>query len=377
MFLPWLTCTNSHRTPPREYSLRCRSNAFITTWTRPARTQGYASTVCWTDNRISLFFCARFANGNLRLSGHEHAADLDELNIIRRFTGKVSPNALDGMRRYVVRQRKLPTLHVQRPSGTHVIALSKYAHSNIGTITLTANGTSLRLKIDTGSSGITLDATWARKLGVRMINRSTTGRGPVSHNIHARHGVLDQVSLGGITVKNAPVIVIPGRHRLIGMDILRHLGAFRLGKHEFTVYGPNAKRPVCRQPMLVGSDVWGHKIHVVTALSVNGTLHTVLVDSGTSFYFSGSRAAMHELKSGRNGRLAIHDMGSGKHHTRVNRATAVITVAGQPIRIAMPIFKDVRLPWNYIIGSGALRDMDFYFDFDNHHVCMLVHDHLY
>jgi hypothetical protein len=45
--------------------------------------------------------------------------------------------------------------------------------------------------------------------------------------------------------------------------------------------------------------------------------------------------------------------------------------------VTFAVFKDADLPWDYILGAGALDDMDFYFDFDHRHTCLLLHDHLY
>lgn len=323
------------------------------------------------------FFCARFANGNLRLAGKVHAADLGERSIAKRFAGKVPGPKLDALRHYAGHHAKMPPLQVRRPSETFVIPLGRKPHTGMSTLEIEANGTTLPLIVDTGSGDITVDAKWARKLGVHMTGSSGTTNGLLAHGIHVRHGILDKLSFAGVTMRHVPVTVVPGKQRLIGIDILRHLGAFRLGKDKITVYGNQAGRPDCRQPMLVGSDLWGHHVHLLKALKIDGTLRTLLVDSGASFFLSASQAAMDELDVGRNARIALKDMGARKHHTRINVATVVVDIAGQPFRVSMPVFKDARLPWNYIIGSGALRDMDFYFDFEGRHTCMLLHDDLH
>lgn len=323
------------------------------------------------------FFCARFANGNLRLSGQEHAADLAELDIAKRFAGKVPRFELDAMRRYVESRRNAPPLQVHRPPGTFVIPLGHKLRTDMGTIEITANGATLPLIVDTGSSNISMDAKWARRLGVRMTGKSGTTNGMLSHGIPVRHGILDKLSFAGVTMEHVPINVVPGKQRLIGIDLLRRLGIFRLGKDKITVYASHDKLPLCRQPMLIGSDLWGNHVRLLTALRMDGRLRTFLVDSGDSFFLSASQAAMDELNIGRNQRIPINDMGPRKHHTRINMATVDVDIAGQPFRIAMPVFKDAHTSWNYIIGSGALRDMDFYFDFKHHHTCMLLHDNLH
>lgn len=327
------------------------------------------------DSRPDIaLFCADIANGDMRLSGHAHAADLDERDIVRRFAGRVPRARLDAMRRYVASRRKIPPMQVHKPAGTFVIPLGRWPRSDMGTIKVEANGAELPLIVDTGSSGITLDAKWARELGVRMTGNAGTVGGVISRGIPVRHGILDRISFAGVTMRHVPVIVVPGRQRLIGIDILRRLGVFRLGRDGITVYGEHAERPACRQPMLIGSNVWGTDMHLLTALPIDGNLRTVLVDSGTSFFLAASRNAMDELGSGHNDRLLLHGMGPHGHHARVNRAHVTVVVGHQPFRVDMPVFKDARLPWNYIVGSGALRYMDFYFDFERHHTCLLPHD---
>lgn len=320
------------------------------------------------------YFCALFANGNLRLSSGEAAADRDERDIARRFADKVSRAKLRAIDRYLAYREKVPPLEVARPSGTFEIPLGSTLHTHMPTIEVKANGVTLPLIVDTGSSYITLDAKWAHKMGVHMTGRSGTGRGLLSHGIDIRYGTLDTLTFAGVTMQHVPVTVVPGRHRLIGIDVLRHLGTFRLARDKITVYGRDSVRPACRQPMLIGSDIRGRNIRLLTSIMIDGDLRTVLVDSGFGTFLSATRGAMDELQSGHNTRAVVHGAGARKHHARTNRATAQVVIAKHPFTVTFPVFKDARIPWDYVLGSGALRYMDFYFDFENAHTCMLVHD---
>lgn len=322
------------------------------------------------------FFCARFANGNLRIGKGSRVADAAEPGIARRFAGHAPSSVLDELRKYAAAHQDWPSLDVQRPSTAFSVPLTEPASTRLGAIEIESHGEKARLLVDTGSGIITLDAGTAHRLGVRMLQATGSAHGLLAKHVPAQFGVLDRLSFAGVTIRNAPVAILPGRHRLIGLDILRRLGAFRLSRQRIEVYGSD-DRPACQQPMLIASDVWGHNVRVVAALPVNGVLRTVLIDSGVSFYLSGSQAVVDQLSSGRNSRIALHDMGSRVHHTRVNQAVATIVVSGQPIEVTFPVFKDASLPWDYVLGNGALRDMDFYFDFDNHHTCLLLHDDLH
>lgn len=321
------------------------------------------------------FFCARFANGNLRIDKGSRAADAAEVAIAQRFAGHAPSPVLDELRQYAAAHEDWPSMDMQRPSTAFSIPLVTPASTRLGAIEVESHGEKARLLVDTGSGIITLDAGTARRLGVRMLQVTGSANGLLARHVPAQFGVLDRLSFAGVTIRNAPVHVLPGRHRLIGIDILRRLGAFRLGRQRIEVYGSD-DRPACRQPMLIASDVWGHDVRVVAALPVNDVLRTVLIDSGVSFYLSGSQAVVDQLDSGRNSRIALHGIGSRIHHTRINQAVATIVVSGQPVEVTFPVFKDASLPWDYVLGNGALRDMDFYFDFDHHHTCLLLHDDL-
>ncbi len=142
-------------------------------------------------------------------------------------------------------------------------------------------------------------------------------------------------------------------------------------------YGDNVPRPACREPLLIASDLWGNTVRTVVALPIDGKLQTALLDSGSAFYLSGNGQARAELATSYNRRIRIKDLGPLKHHARMSQATAEVVVSGQPITMTFGVFADSSLPWPYILGSGALRDMDFFFDFQRRHTCLLLHDHLH
>jgi len=321
-------------------------------------------------------FCARFANGNLRLAQGEGVAAAAELDIARRFAGRVPQAELDGMRRYVEERRARPPLRLQRPEAGFDIPLEHPVHDNRGAIEVEANGGKARLTVDTGASFLAMDADTARRLGVRMLGRSGQANGFLSRGVPVEYGVLDRLGFAGVVVENAPVEVLPGHARLIGIDVLRHLGTFRLTRDRIHVYGKAEPRPACQEPMLVASDVWGNDIRVVAALPIEGTLRTTLLDSGSSFYLSGDQTALGQLHATYTHRIGLGDIGPRRHAARVNEATAEVVISGQPIRMTFGVFKDARMRWDYVLGSGALDDMDFYFDFGGRHTCMLLHDGL-
>jgi predicted aspartyl protease len=320
------------------------------------------------------FFCAKFANGNLRLSQGSAKADAAELDIIHRFEGKVAPARLEQMRSYLASQAGTPQLELVMPSHSFSIPVHRsLAQANLPAVEVESGGKKTWLLVDTGSSALTLDEDSARKLGVAMVDRTGKVGGFLSHDIPVRYGTLARLGIGELTLLNVPVTVVPADHRLLGMDILRRLGAFRLTESSLVVGDSSDGDGACREPMLVSSDVWGNQLRVVTALSIDGQLRTALIDSGTSHYLAADQHALDELHSSPGRRLRVRDMGAHQHAARVSRATADIDISGQPFTVTFDVFKQASLPRHYLLGGGALRYMDFLFDFNNRHTCLLIH----
>lgn len=320
------------------------------------------------------FFCAKLANGNLRLAQGARQADAAELDIARRFAGKLPQSQLDQLRSYVEGHLQGSPLQVNLPSQSFSIPLHhSLANGNVPDVEAESHGKRTWLLVDTGSSTLTLDEDAARALGVTMLERTGKARGVLSRNIPTRYGTLDRLTIGEVTLLNVPVTVISGRHRLIGIDILRRLGTFRLGENAITVGASDHGGSACNEPMLIASNVWGTELREVAALRIDGQLRTTLLDTGTSSFLVADQHALDELHSNPGRRMNVRDMGSHLHATRVSRATADVDIAGQPFTVTFDILKDASLPWHYVLGSGALRQMDFYFNFNAHHTCLLLH----
>ena len=322
-------------------------------------------------------YCARFASGNIRLAQGDKAADAEELDIVRRFAGHVPQGNLDGMASYVAKRQDIPAFRLLKPEGSFTIPLLKAAYDQRGAVMLeAANGKSVRMTLDTGAGAIFMDMDTAIQMGVRAVGIDGKTRGLLSKGVSVTHGVLEQAHVGPITLENAPVEIVPQNRRLIGMDILRLLGAFRFAGHDLSVYGKGSERPSCNEPMLNSSDLWGNSVRAVMALSINGKLRPTLLDTGSAFYLSGNQAAMDEVEARAHQSMRIRDIGK-EQLARVKQATADVIVSGQPIKMTFGVFPDADLAWGYILGSGALGDMDFFVDFEQQHTCVQVHDNLH
>lgn len=326
------------------------------------------------DSRPAVaYFCAVFDNGNLRLREGRAAADAAEAGMAERFAGHVPEPRLDRLRGYARARAGTPAFTVDLPDRDFALPLEHAPGSDIGALEVAAHGEKALLMVDTGSGGILLDAATAKRLGVHMLDRGTHVSGVLSRHVEAQEGMLDQLGMGSVTLRHVPVLVGKGRARLVGLDVLKSLGAFRIARDAITVYRTPAQRPACEQPLLVASDPWGNTIRATVALSIDGKLHTALIDSGSAFYLSADGPAMQELATTYAHRMRLHDIGPRVHAARVGQATARVVISGQPIEMTFGVIKDATLPWRYVLGSGALDDMDFYFDFPGRHSCQLLH----
>ncbi|WP_236585424.1 retropepsin-like aspartic protease [Dyella sp. EPa41] len=321
-------------------------------------------------------YCARLANGAVRLAQGDKAGEADELDIVKRFAGHAPASVLNDMTAFVDARRDIPPFRLTKPDGNVSLPLLKASYDQRGAVTLeAANGESARMTLDTGAGAMVMDQDTAERLGVRAVDIHGHTNGILSKNIPTGHGFLEKARIGDITLENVPVEIVPASRHLIGMDILRWLGAFRLTGRELLVYGKDAQRPTCNEPLLVSTNVWGSSVRVVTNLSIDGTPCTTLLDSGSAYYLTGSQAAMDEVKVAYNRRMRIRDVGATRL-ARVSQATAEVIVSGQPIQMTFGVLPDADLQWSYVLGSGSLGDMDYFFDFDQRHACMLLHDNL-
>jgi len=323
------------------------------------------------------YFCALFDNGNLRLRDGTAVADAAEIAIADRFAGRVPAPQLDRLRDYVRRHAGEAAPSAELPAEDFSLPLEHPLGDNRGALEVAAGGAKALLTVDTGAGDLWLDSATAKRLGVRMLGHEGFTSGMLSRHVAAQAGVLDRLTIGPVTLHHVPVSVGSRRVRLIGLDVLRMLGTFRIARDGITVYRTPAHRPECRQPLLIGSDLWGNTIRATVALPIDGTLRTALIDSGSVFYLSGDGPSMRELSTSYAHRMRVHDVGPRPHSARVGQATARVVISGQPIEMTFGVIKDADLPWHYVLGSGALEDMDFYFDFAGRHSCQLLHADLH
>ena len=325
-------------------------------------------------------FCARFAIGNLRLAGREQEANQTDLDKLQRFQSRLAPAQVERLRDFASAHDHLPALNVQRPSGSFSIPLlyserrersgSLYEGSKRA-IAVVANGHDTTMRVSTAGEYITLDQDSARDLGVHMTDIHVHVNNALAKNIPAQYGILDKLIFGGVTVENAPVLVVRAPDRVIGIGILKYLGTFRITKDTIEVYGSGDQRPASDYPMLIGSNVDGRNMRLLAAITIDGTPRLTLLNTGTPYYLTGNKAALAELDTRFQGQVQTRDLGNVRHNAVIDRTMANVVIGGQPMQMKFAVFADADVPWNYQLGRSALQDMDFYFDFQNRRTALI------
>jgi predicted aspartyl protease len=325
------------------------------------------------------FYCAFFASGNTRLAGRTQEADRMDVAAAQRFAGTYKAAELAKLAENAGTRAGQPELRVGRPGHTLTLPLLRPAFGNGEPyIDASANGKTVRLLLDTGAGSLLLDERTARDWGVHMADSGDEHvQGFFSKDIAVRRGWLDHLDLGGISMENVPVEVGAKGQKIIGIDLLRWLGAIRIGKDLLTVYAGDDARPACSEPMVVASPRYGNYLRVITTVPVDGAPQTALLDTGFTGYLSGNAAVLEQYKDGLTGHAHFTDVSANEHNAGTKVATQNVVISGQPIKMTFVVFTDANLPWGFVLGNLALQDMDFYFDFDNRHTCLLLHDHLH
>jgi aspartyl protease family protein len=98
----------------------------------------------------------------------------------------------------------------------------------------TINGTSVRMMVDTGATGVVLSREDARRVGINPHPSEFTARTATANGIvPVAPIVLDEVAVGEISVRNVPAIVHPDSHfqgSLLGMSFLSRLSQFEVSR---------------------------------------------------------------------------------------------------------------------------------------------------
>lgn len=332
-----------------------------------------------SDTETALF-CARFRVGNLRLAGKDQASNQADLDMVKHFQSKLPSGQAQRYQAYADTNDHLPVLTVQRPSQGFSIPLlygdrrrrdGNLAQSSKRDIDVVANGHAVTVRVNTSVDYIDMDEDTAQQLGVHLTDVHANVRTTSGDKVPAHVGVLDKLVFNGVTVENAPVLILPHMPPSLGIGVLKYLGTFRITKDAIEVSGTNDQPLATHDPMLIASHIDGFNMRLVAPLTINGVSHLALLNTGDPYYLTGSKAALSDVDTRFMGQIQKRDAADVRHGEIVDRTMATVVMGGQPMQMKFGVFADENLPWSYQLGRSALQDMDFYFDFQNGHAALI------
>jgi predicted aspartyl protease len=281
------------------------------------------------------------------------------------------------MKNYQRRGSGIPSLIFEQPAATTTLALKQDSPSP--TFAASGNSHAFDLTLDTGAFDLVLGQAQAKSLGVKLFDQSMHVSGVLSKDVPAQRGLLDTLQLGDITLHNVPVTVIPQSIALLGANLVAPLGTLRVSRSSLTISGTKqaSSTQTCDTPMLVASDVWGRSLTVVPQLLIDDAPRAVMVDTGAGSYLIGSKQALNDVTTLHRDKSAMNDIGDAYAFASVKKAKVNLTIADQPINMYFDVYSNSDQPWAITLGAGALRDMDFVFDFQHQHICFALHPHLH
>jgi gag-polyprotein putative aspartyl protease len=332
------------------------------------------------DKRPAIaLFCGAVEAGNLRLAGQYKASTDKVAELIRTFDGKGMDKRLVDFKALLESDRLAPPLTVERQAGTLAFDLRQGSTDYIlsPTIAAKANGHALDMVVDSGASVVMLGEAQANHLGVKILGPAGEMEGWLSKGVTGKRGLLETLTLGGVTFHNMPVFVVPRQIALIGINYLAPLGAMHISASKLTISQDASTDTTCTTPMLIGSSIFGEEMELMPQLSVGGKIQPVLLDTGTREYLLGSKSALDEVTTLRRDRLdGFGDIGT-QMSARARQAKVNLIVSGQSFDIYFDVLADGNVPWPIVMGASALRDMDFDLDFSRQRMCFALHPHLH
>lgn len=322
---------------------------------------------------MTAFFCAKFEAGNLRLVGRYAEAARIDAAAGTEFKGVAETDpSFQSFLRDNPSYASMPPIAVERAGDATVPVTFDASHAY--SVEIAINGQSSTVGLDTGAP-TTLTRDSAKRLGVRIVvadhGKATGFLGTSSPQ---SLGIIDSLQLGGVTIRHVPVEVVDQGRDVIGNDLLMQMGRFRLTHSALELPASKDALASCHEPMLVSTAAFGGATLLVKPLVIDGKPRLTLLDTGDSFVLTGSAGAVGSA-SGRSQRtVRTRDLLHADRDVVTLQSHAMIEFAGRTHEVEAPIFPDAHLPYDYILGGGALTDVALEVDFDNSHVCLVQHE---
>lgn len=318
---------------------------------------------------VIAFFCAKFEAGNLRLEGRYADASRIDAEAASMFNSVAAADLpFQAFLRDNAIYAAMPPVEVAHASDMTVPVRFDKAHAF--SLDVAVNGHPATFGLDTGSA-TTLSRSTAERLGVKVLivdhGKASGFLGKASPQSLA---VVDELKIGSATVKHMPVEIVDEGRDVLGNDVLMQLGRFRLTADTLTLPSSAEALSTCQEPMLVSTAAFGGGTLLVKPLQINGVSRLALIDTGDSFFLTGTAAAAPEARGARHRRTLTRDLTKADLAVDTLEGHATVSVGGHNRMVDFPIYPAANLPYPYILGGDAMSDVTLDVDFTNSHVCL-------
>lgn len=229
--------------------------------------------------------------------------------------------------------------------------------------------------MDTGTSMTAISKKLAENLKIKPLFSFPSGSFLTLDNRPYSIGAAPSIQLGGVTIRNWPVVVVDNLPLpiVLGLPLMSKLGRLTLGGKGVEIdLRPNV-RQTCKEPLRIGSSMNGSQVHLITTIKIGRKRDDAVIDTGDNDELSATVRAPFEgqefdksqtLKQA-NGRLI-----NEKYHDFYSNQV----VFGSTLPLPMK-YRVYLAPHNYAsklgfqIGAGVLSKRKLVLDFTRKTMC--------
>lgn len=122
--------------------------------------------------------------------------------------------------------------------------------------------------------------------------------------------------------------------------------------------------------MVVSTAASGGATLLVKDITINGTPRRTLLDTGDSFVLTGHTGALGDVRNGTRRKVHTRDLTYADRDVEAVGSHMNVSLGGTTRSVDVAVFPDAHLPYDYILGAGALADATLEVDFDQAHLCV-------
>ncbi len=251
------------------------------------------------------------------------------------------------------------------PDGSQGLRYDRYGSGPPWVTKLMVNGVPIIARVDTGAVVTNINKSDAERAHLKILANKFISfshfkaPGAVPSELREVHIFrVGKYKVGGWRV------AVSSGYNVLGIDFLRTLGVFRVGQYKLKVLNKAPKN--CNDPLRVISNWLGNN-YIIALFKVNGKTSRVLLDTGSSNSLTVEEKDQ-VLVPG-NQYAKAKDIDFAGHIRKIMRRRSRATIEGIPVIMDHVVSKP-NASYDYVLGSGALKNMDLIVDFQSMHACL-------